>query len=109
MHETLWEYHGFVLGFRMDLLISAWKLIGYLGVAIFSARWLVQMNASRKAGRPVMTRLFWLMSLAGNLMVLAYFSFGKNDSVGILSNFFPAFVALYNLYLDFRYHRENGK
>ncbi len=40
------------------------------------------------------------MSVAGSLLILAYFIFGKNDSVGILSNLFPVFVALYNLYLD---------
>jgi lipid-A-disaccharide synthase-like uncharacterized protein len=28
--------------------------------------------------------------------------FGKNDSVGILSNFFPAFVSVYNLVVHMR-------
>jgi lipid-A-disaccharide synthase-like uncharacterized protein len=36
-------------------------------------------------------------------MLLSYFVFGKNDSVGILSNLFPLFVALYNLYLDLKH------
>jgi lipid-A-disaccharide synthase-like uncharacterized protein len=40
------------------------------------------------------------MSISGSLLLLAYFTFGKNDSVGILSNLFPAGVAAYNLYLD---------
>jgi len=34
--------------------------------------------------------------------LLCYFIFGKNDSVGILSNLFPFTVALYNLYLHHR-------
>jgi lipid-A-disaccharide synthase-like uncharacterized protein len=34
--------------------------------------------------------------------------FGKNDSVGILSNLFPLFVALYNLYLDIK-NREGSQ
>jgi len=42
------------------------------------------------------------MSIAGSLLLLSYFIFGKNDSVGIISNLFPAFVAGYNLYLDHR-------
>jgi len=44
------------------------------------------------------------MSVVGSLLVLAYFTLGKWDSVGILSNLFPAFVAAYNLVLDFRHH-----
>jgi lipid-A-disaccharide synthase-like uncharacterized protein len=40
------------------------------------------------------------MSLAGSLLTLSYFTFGKNDSVGILSNLFPCMVASYNLFLD---------
>ena len=47
-----------------------------------------------------MPRLFWYMSAAGSVLLLGYFIFGKNDSVGVLSNLFPLFVALYNLYLD---------
>jgi lipid-A-disaccharide synthase-like uncharacterized protein len=48
------------------------------------------------------------MSVSGSVMLLSYFVFGKNDSVGILSNLFPLFVALYNLYLDFR-NREGSQ
>lgn len=45
-------------------------------------------------------RAFWLSSLTGSCLRLSYFIFGKNDSVGILSNVFPAGIALYSLYLD---------
>lgn len=86
--------------------ITPWKLIGYTGVFLFAGRWFVQLIASKASGRPVMPRLFWYMSAAGSVMLLAYFIFGKNDSVGILSNLFPLFVALYNLYLDIK-HRQS--
>ena len=33
-------------------------------------------------------------------------TFGKNDSVGILSNLFPMSVAFYNLYLDFSHRKK---
>lgn len=85
--------------------ITLWKCVGYLGICMFAGRWIVQMLASRRAGRPVMTRLFWVMSLFGSLMCLAYFTFGKNDSVGILSYLMPSAIALYNLSLD-RKHRK---
>ncbi len=91
----------------MGLTLTPWKLIGYLGVALFAGRWFVQLHYSRKHRRPVVPTLFWLMSITGSLLLLAYFTFGKNDSVGILSNLFPAGVAVYNLYLDLAHKRAS--
>jgi lipid-A-disaccharide synthase-like uncharacterized protein len=82
------------------LVITPWKLIGYLGVGLFAGRWFVQLAASRSCGKPILPRLFWYMSITGSLLLLLYFIFGKNDSVGVLSNLFPFFVAMYNLRLD---------
>jgi lipid-A-disaccharide synthase-like uncharacterized protein len=89
----------------MGVMITPWKLIGYLGVALFAGRWFVQVFVSQRHGRPVMPALFWYMSITGSLLLLSYFVFGKNDSVGILSNLFPFAVALYNLYLHHRTQR----
>jgi lipid-A-disaccharide synthase-like uncharacterized protein len=87
------------------LTITGWKLVGYVGVTLFAGRWFVQMFYSRKHGRPVVPTVFWLMSISGSLLLLSYFTFGKNDSVGILSNLFPAAVAGYNLVLDLRHKK----
>ena len=95
-----------VLHVGFGLTITPWKLIGYLGVALFAGRWFVQMYHSRRHGRPVVPTVFWLMSISGSLLLLSYFLFGKNDSVGILSNLFPAGVAGYNLYLDLSHKRS---
>jgi lipid-A-disaccharide synthase-like uncharacterized protein len=89
----------------LHLTITGWKLIGYLGALMFTGRWCVQMWASKIKNRPVVPRLFWYMSVIGSGLLLSYFIFGKNDSVGILSNLFPASVACYNLFLDHR-HRK---
>jgi len=62
MHDVLFE----ALGAK----VTAWKLIGYTGVFLFASRWFIQMAASRKAGRPVMPRLFWVMSAVGSLLYL---------------------------------------
>lgn len=83
------------------VVITPWKLVGYAGVALFAGRWFVQLYASRRNGKPVLPALFWYMSVLGSLLLLAYFVFGKNDSVGILSNLFPLFIALYNLRLHY--------
>ena len=92
--------------FGMNLVVTPWKIIGYLGVVLFAGRWFVQLWASRRSRRVVMPRLFWYMSIAGSLMLLSYFTFGKNDSVGILSNAFPFMIASYNLYLDVTHKRR---
>jgi lipid-A-disaccharide synthase-like uncharacterized protein len=90
---------------NFGLVITPWKLVGYFGVLLFSGRWVVQVIYSKVYKRPVLPTLFWYMSIIGSLALLSYFTFGKNDSVGILSNLFPAFVAGYNLYLDLRRRR----
>ena len=92
----------------MGVVITPWKLVGYAGVLLFSGRWVVQVIYSKLHRRPVLPRLFWYMSISGSLLLLAYFTFGKNDSVGILANLFPAFVAAYNLWLDIRRRRGGG-
>ena len=87
----------------MDVDVTWWKIIGYTGVFMFTGRWFVQMIASRRAGRPVVPRLFWILSIIGSLMCLSYFMFGKNDSVGVLGYLFPSCVSIYNLMLDIRH------
>jgi len=88
-----------VLFVMFGVTVTPWKIVGYLGVLLFAGRWFVQLVASRISGKPVLPTTFWYMSAAGSVLLLSYFVFGKNDSVGILSNLFPLFVALYNLYL----------
>jgi lipid-A-disaccharide synthase-like uncharacterized protein len=95
-----------VLGHLFSVAITGWKLVGYLGVFLFAGRWFVQVWAARAHGRVVMPRMFWFMSVAGSVLLLAYFIWGKNDSVGVLSNLFPMLVALYNLMLDIKSARE---
>jgi lipid-A-disaccharide synthase-like uncharacterized protein len=95
-----------VLFRAFGVTVTAWKLVGYLGVVLFAGRWFVQMWYSRGYGRPVVPTVFWLMSISGSLLLLSYFTFGKNDSVGVLSNLFPAGVACYNLVLDVRHKRS---
>jgi len=98
MNEVIAEVFGVV--------VTPWKLVGYLGVLLFAGRWVVQVIAARRHQRPVIPRLFWTMSIAGSALLLAYFIWGRNDSVGVLSNLFPMAVALYNWFLDVRAHQK---
>lgn len=87
-------------------VVTLWKIIGYTGVAMFGGRWIVQVIASSKKKAVTMPRLFWYMSLSGSLLCLLYFTFGKNDSVGIISYITPSVVAGYNLFLDIKNGRK---
>lgn len=100
MNEVLFNIH--LIG------VTPWKLIGYLGVFLFTSRWFVQLYATRKMGRVHMPLAFWWLSVFGSILLLGYFTFGKNDSVGVLANLFPAFVATYNLVVELR-HRRAGE
>ena len=97
-----------IIGTAFGIVITPWKLVGYAGMLMFTGRWIVQLLATRREKRPVIPRSFWIMSLVGSAMLVSYFIWGKNDSVGILSNLFPATVALYNLVVDVRYGRREG-
>lgn len=85
-----------------SVVVTPWKLVGYLGTLLFAGRWVVQVLATRRHGRPAFPSLFWTMSMGGSALLLAYFIWGKNDSVGILSNLFPMGVALYNFLMHRR-------
>ena len=83
--------------------LTPWKLIGLAGALMFGARWLVQFAASRRAGRAVVPRSFWIISLCGSAMTLSYFLFSeKQDAVGVLQNLLPALTAAYSLWLELR-------
>jgi len=87
--------------------LTPWKAVGLLGSVMFTSRWFVQLYYTRKHKRVVMPLAFWVLSVMGSTLLLAYFIVGKNDSVGILSNFFPVFVSAYNLIVHLR-HKKNS-
>lgn len=97
-----------VIAVVLGVAVTPWKLIGYAGVALFAGRWVVQVAATRAHGRVVVPQAFWAMSVAGSGLLLAYFVFGKNDSVGILSNLFPMGVAIYNWMTHLRSAHEHA-
>ena len=89
----------------LEFQITPWKIVGFLGMAMFTSRWFVQVYATRKHKRVTMPLSFWVLSVCGSVLLLAYFIVGKNDSVGILSNLFPVVVSVYNLTVHLR-HRD---
>lgn len=49
-----------------------WIAIGFLGQAMFSARFLVQWIASERARESIVPEVFWYFSLAGGAILFAY-------------------------------------
>ena len=83
--------------------LTGWKLMGAVGALMFAGRWVVQFWYARKAGRAVTPLVFWVMSLIGSNMQLIYFIWSpKQDMVGVIANFLPTFVAVYNLFLELK-------
>ncbi len=78
---------------------TIWHIIGICGFLIFTSRWLLQTLESRKAKNSILTARFWYVSLTGSLLLLLYFTFGRGDYIGVLTNVFPLFLAIYNIHL----------
>jgi lipid-A-disaccharide synthase-like uncharacterized protein len=77
---------------------SALSVLGLTGNAIFSARFLVQWIASEREGESVIPVAFWYLSIAGSLVLFAYFAV-RHDPVGTLAYVPNSFVYARNLYL----------
>jgi lipid-A-disaccharide synthase-like uncharacterized protein len=71
-------------------------LIGYVAQILFAMRFVVQWIASERAGRSVVPMAFWVFSIGGGLMLLAYALYRK-DPVFIIGQAFGVFVYLRNL------------
>src|SRR5438046_10294511 len=59
-------------------------ILGLIGNAIFSMRFLVQWVASERQGESVIPVAFWYWSIAGSVIMCFYFIF-RRDPVGILA------------------------
>jgi lipid-A-disaccharide synthase-like uncharacterized protein len=75
-----------------------WLAIGFLGQALFSARFIVQWLASERAKRSLIPMAFWYFSLLGGVVLLSY-AIHKRDPVFIVGQGAGLFVYLRNLYL----------
>ena len=75
-----------------------WLVIGFLGQAMFSLRFLVQWWTSERAGRSIVPIGFWYLSLAGGLTLLFY-AIHRRDPVFILGQATGVLVYLRNLQL----------
>jgi len=78
-----------------DTLI--WIIVGFLGQALFSMRFVVQWIASERLRRSIIPQAFWYFSLGGGATLLAY-AIHKHDPVFIAEQGLGLAVYLRNLY-----------
>jgi lipid-A-disaccharide synthase-like uncharacterized protein len=73
-------------------------ILGLIGNAIFSMRFLVQWLASERQGESVIPVSFWYWSIGGSVIMCFYFIF-KRDPVGILAYLPNSMIYIRNLML----------
>jgi lipid-A-disaccharide synthase-like uncharacterized protein len=94
-HRVFWD--------QLDLVV----IVGLLGQALFTARFLVQWIASERAGRSVIPIAFWFFSLAGGLILFGYALY-RQDPVFILGQGMGTFIYIRNLMLIAKERREKA-
>ena len=98
-------------GYLHDVFIVRldwWVLLGFIAQAFFTARFVVQWIASERAGRSVVPLAFWLLSIGGGVLLLAYALY-RRDPVFIAGQSFGVFVYLRNLYFVLRERRQTAQ
>lgn len=75
-----------------------WIIIGFIGQALFSMRFILQWIASERLKRSIIPKAFWYFSLAGGVTLLAY-AIHKKDPVFIAGQGLGLVVYIRNLYL----------
>jgi lipid-A-disaccharide synthase-like uncharacterized protein len=75
-----------------------WLTIGFLGQALFTARFLVQWLAAEKERDAVVPVAFWWLSLLGGTALLAY-AIARHDPVIVVGQSMGLFIYARNLML----------
>jgi lipid-A-disaccharide synthase-like uncharacterized protein len=85
---------------------SVWKVVGWTGNVIFSARFLVQWYATEKRRQVVVPELFWWLSLAGSLLLLFFAVFSDRNPVFIFAYAFNWIPYFRNLLIHRRHEQS---
>jgi len=82
----------------MQEIPISWLVLGFLGQALFSMRFLIQWVFSEKQKRSIIPTAFWYFSLAGGLTLFSY-ALLRQDPVFILGQGLGLFIYIRNLML----------
>ena len=76
---------------------TIWLVIGFVGQALFSARFFVQWIKSEREKKSVFPIAFWYFSIGGGVTLLAYAIY-RQDPVFIVGQLSGLFIYFRNLY-----------
>ncbi len=83
---------------NLEQIPFGWLVLGLVGQAMFSTRFLIQWIASERRKQSVVPIAFWWFSLAGGLCLLSYATF-RADPIFLLGQSAGMIVYLRNLVL----------
>ena len=69
MDQVLFHLHVFHL---FKVAVTGWKLVGFIGTVLFTARWFVQFYVTKKLKRVTVPILFCYLWVTGSVLTLAY-------------------------------------
>ena len=104
LRDLLWS-DGRWLGIEWN----TWKVIGWLGNAIFFSRFFIQWYATEKRKQVVVPAAFWWLSLVGSFLLLCYAFFYRRDSVFTCAYAFTWLPYLRNLIIHRRHTRGHTR
>jgi lipid-A-disaccharide synthase-like uncharacterized protein len=82
-----------------------WVAVGFIGQAVFSARFIVQWIVSERRKKSVIPVSFWFLSIVGSLVLLSY-AIHRRDPVFMLGQAGGMIVYTRNLWLILRGEKE---
>lgn len=85
----------------LEKMENPWRIIGLFGQAVFTARFVVQWYASEKKKRTMVPIVFWYLSIAGTMLVLAS-AIATREPVFMMAYGFNVFIYVRNLMIAHR-------
>ncbi len=77
---------------------NQWLIIGFVGQALFGARFIIQWIVSEKKGESTIPLAFWYCSIGGAMVLLTYAIY-RQDPVFIIGQSLGSIVYVRNLVL----------
>jgi lipid-A-disaccharide synthase-like uncharacterized protein len=96
LSDRIWDGSQF-LGIEWD----TWKIIGWIGNAVFFSRFFVQWIATERRKKVVIPISFWWLSLIGSLLLLIY-GIHQQDSVFIFAYAFTWIPYIRNILIHYK-------
>ncbi len=92
----------------MGMTDKLWLIVGFMGQALFTSRFLVQWIASERLKKSVIPTAFWWLSIGGGVLLFLY-ALSRHDPVFSLGQGMGLVVYLRNLMLIRREARRSAQ